>query len=141
MSAAFEMAILACSAVMASGAELRGSWSASSSAGQNLGGSWTAEAHQESGGVTGVWALHDASGKILLRGGWSASKSPQAWNGAWRATVVDRDGGYSGTWTAATPLPPKSPMVDMLESALRAALTGTWKSSGHSGSWSIRTFP
>ena len=140
MSAAFVTAILACSAVAASGAELRGSWSASSSAGQNLGGSWTAEAHQDSGGVTGAWALFDASGKILLRGAWSASKSPQAWSGAWRATVVGRDGDYSGNWTAATPLAPKSPMVDMLESALRAALTGTWESGAHSGSWSIRTF-
>ena len=135
------MAILVCSTVIASGAELRGSWSASSSAGQTFGGSWTAEAHQESGGVTGSWALYDASGKILLRGGWSASKSSQAWTGAWRATVTGRDGGYSGTWTAATPLPAKSPMVEMLESALRAALTGTWKSGAHSGSWSIRAFP
>jgi len=125
---------------MAAGAETRGSWSAASSAGQNFGGGWTAEAHQ-SGGVTGSWTLLDASGKILLRGGWSASKSPQAWNGAWRATVTGRDGGYSGTWTAQTPLPPKSPMIDMIESALRAVLTGTWKSNAHSGSWSIRTFP
>jgi hypothetical protein len=141
MSAAYALVILGCSAVLAVGAERRGSWSASSSAGQNFGGSWTAEAHQESGGVTGSWALYDASGKILLRGGWSASKSTQAWNGAWRATVTGRDGSYSGTWTATTPLPSKLPMIDMLESALRAVLTGTWKSGAHSGSWSIRAFP
>ena len=106
-----------------------------------MAGSWTAEAHQESGGVTGGWTLFDAAGKILLRGVWSASKSPQAWSGAWRANVTGGDGAYSGTWMAATPLPSKLPMIDMLESALRAVLTGAWKSGAHSGGWSIRAFP
>jgi hypothetical protein len=126
---------------LVSGAELRGSWSASSSAGQNFAGSWTAQAHRESGGATGSWALYDASSKIVMRGRWSASKSAQVWNGAWRATVTGRDGEYSGTWTAVTAVPTKSPMIDMLESALRAVVTGNWKSASHSGSWSIRAFP
>jgi len=86
MTAGRLLATLACSTMLASGAEMRGSWSASSGGG-NLAGTWTAEAHQDSGGVTGAWTVRDASGKILMSGGWSASKSPKSWNGAWRATV------------------------------------------------------
>jgi len=138
MSVGRLLAALACSAMLASGAEMRGSWSASSNAGSSLGGTWTAEVHQESGGVTGAWTLRDASGKILLSGGWSASKSPQAWNGAWRAAVAGRAGDYSGTWAAAPQLASEARLADMLESALRAVVSGTWKAGAYSGSWSIR---
>lgn len=141
MSRAWVVAMLAGSAVLASGAEMRGSWSASSNTGQSLAGAWTAESHAESGGVTGTWTLYDAAGKILLRGSWSASKSPRAWNGAWRAAVAGRDGGYSGTWMAETALAPEARVAEMLESALRAVVGGTWKTGGYSGSWSIRAFP
>ena len=141
MSVGLLLATLTCSAMLASGAELRGSWSASSSAGSSLGGTWAAEAHQQSGGVIGAWTLRDASGKILMSGGWSASKSLQAWNGAWRATVTGRATEYSGTWTAATQLAPEARLADMLESALRAVVSGTWKAGAYSGSWSIRTAP
>lgn len=141
MSIARVLVIVVSSAILASGAELRGTWGASSNSGQRLVGSWTAETHQESGSATGTWALYDASGKILLQGGWSASKSLKAWNGAWRATVAGRAGEDSGTWTAQTPLTPEQPLAQMLESALRAVVTGTWKAGANSGSWSIRAFP
>jgi hypothetical protein len=140
MSAGRLLATLACFAMLASGAEMRGSWSASSGGG-NLAGTWTAEAHQDSGGVTGAWTLRDASGKILMSGGWSASKSPKFWNGAWRATVAGRGGEYAGTWTAATQLAPEARLADMLESAIRAVVSGTWKAGAYSGSWSIRAAP
>jgi hypothetical protein len=143
MSIACVLAALAGSAVLASGAELRGVWSATSNA-RALGGSWTAEAHQESGGVTGTWTLRGPDGKLLMSGGWSASKSPQAWNGAWRANVSGRGGGeYLGTWTATTPLAlaPEAALADMLESALRAVVGGTWKEGKSSGAWSIRASP
>src|SRR5882724_4762349 len=117
------LAIVFGSAILASGAELRGTWGASSSSGQRLDGAWTAEAHPESGGATGTWALYDAAGKILMQGGWSASKSPKRWNGAWRATVAGRSGEYSGTWTAQTALTPEARMGEMLESALQAVVT------------------
>ena len=136
------MAIVVGSAILASGAELRGTWAASSSSGQRLAGAWTAEAHQESGGAIGTWALYDAAGKIILmQGRWSASKSPQAWNGAWRAVITGQTGEYSGTWTAQTPLTPEAALTQMLESALNAVVTGTWKTGAHSGAWSIRAFP
>ena len=132
------LATLAGFAVLASGAELRGTWSASTN-GRYLAGTWTAQA-QEDGSATGRWVLQDASGKILMQGGWSASKSPQSWNGAWRATVSG-NAEYSGTWTSAVSLPPEARLAAMLESALRAAVTGTWKTGSYTGSWSIRASP
>jgi len=132
---------IAGSMMAAPGAEMRGTWSALSSSGQRLAGGWTGESHAASGGVTGTWTLFDTGGKILLRGSWSASKSPREWNGAWRASITGRDGGYSGTWTAETGLKPEARLLDMLESALRAVVSGTWKTGAHSGSWSIRAFP
>jgi hypothetical protein len=135
------LAIVAGFGSLAFGAELHGAWSASAGAGRNLAGTWTAEAHSESGGVTGAWTLRDATGQVLIEGGWSASKSPQAWSGAWRATVAGRTGEYSGTWEARTSLAPKAALADMLESALRAVVSGTWKTGGDAGSWSVRASP
>src|SRR5436309_3753552 len=101
MSAASVLTLFTLSTMLASGAEMRGGWSASAATGQRFSGSWTAEA----GGATGTWTLYDAAGKILLQGGWSVSKSPNTWRGAWRATVAGRSGEYTGTWTAAAALP------------------------------------
>ena len=133
------LATLAVSATLASGAELRGTWSASTNS-RYLAGTWTAVA-QEDGSATGRWALQDATGKILMQGGWSASKSAQSWNGAWRATVPGAAAEYSGTWTGAVSLPPDARLSAMLESAVRAAVSGTWKTGPYSGSWSIRASP
>jgi hypothetical protein len=141
MSVACVLTALAVSTVLASGAELHGAWSASSNTGRSLAGTWPAEEHQENGGVTGTWTLRDATGKILVSGVWSASKAPKAWSGAWRAMVAGSAGEYSGTWTATTALGPESPMTEMLESALRAVVSGTWKTGGYSGAWSIRAAP
>jgi hypothetical protein len=138
MFAAF-LATLAGFAILASGAELRGTWSASTSS-RYLAGTWTAET-QEDGSATGRWVLQDATGKILMQGGWSASKSAQSWNGAWRATVSGNAAEYSGTWTGAVLLSPEARIAAMLESAMRAAVTGTWKAGAYSGSWSIRASP
>lgn len=130
---------LATLAVLASAADLKGTWSATAQSG-NLAGSWTAQT-DPSGGVTGAWMLQDATGTILLQGGWSANKSAQSWTGAWRATVTGRAGEYAGTWTSASSLPPQARLAEMLESALRAVVTGTWKAGPRSGAWSIRTSP
>jgi hypothetical protein len=133
------LAIAAASAILASAAGLKGTWSATAQSGY-LAGSWTAQP-DPSGGATGAWMLQDATGKILMQGGWSASKSAQSWDGAWRATVSGRAGEYSGTWTSTTSLSPQAHFVEMLQSALRAVVTGTWKSGPRSGSWSIRASP
>jgi hypothetical protein len=139
MFAARVLAIFFAFALLASGAELRGTWSATSQTG-NLAGSWTAQSDQAAG-VTGTWMLQDATGRILMQGGWAASKSAQSWDGAWRANVSGRAGEYSGTWTSATSLSPQAHFADMLEFALRAVVTGTWKSGPRSGAWSIRSSP
>jgi len=133
------LATFAASAILASGAEMKGTWSATRQSGY-LAGAWTADA-QPSGDVTGKWMLQDTTGRILMQGGWSANKSVEAWNGAWRATVSGRNGEYSGTWTSAVSLSLKARLAEMLESALRAVVTGTWKAGPNSGSWSIRAAP
>jgi hypothetical protein len=139
MSATRVLVALAASAVLLSGAELKGTWSAATPSGY-LGGSWTAEANQ-SGAVSGTWMLQEPSGRIVMQGGWSASKSGQSWNGAWRAAVSGRTGEYSGTWASGVSLLTQSRMSEMLESALRAVVSGTWKSGSSTGSWSIRAIP
>jgi hypothetical protein len=130
------LVIFAVSALLSSGAELKGTWSTTTQSG-NLAGGWTAQADQ-SGGVSGAWMLQDATGNILMQGGWSASKSAQSWSGAWRATVSGRSGEYAGNWTSTTSLSPQAHLAEMLESALRAVVSGTWKAGPRSGSWSIR---
>jgi len=140
-SAATLLAMLVGSAILASGAEIHGTWGASSTRGQRLTGSWTAQPHQESGGVTGRWSLFDAAGKTVVQGGWSATKTPKAWDGAWRASVTGQTVEYSGTWTGETPLSTEAGLVQMFESALAAVVTGTWKMDADSGSWSIRAYP
>jgi hypothetical protein len=141
LSSASVLAALSVFATLSSAAEMRGTWSASSNAGRTLAGTWTAETHAESGGVTGAWTLRDTSGKILVGGSWSASKSPQAWNGAWRAVAAGGAGEYSGTWTAESSLAREAHLDDLLESGIRAVISGTWKAGPYSGSWSIRTSP
>ena len=139
MCAARVLATFAVFAILASGAELQGTWSATTPRG-TLAGTWTAE-DQQSGGVTGTWTLQEAPGKILMQGGWSASKSAQSWNGAWRSTISSSAGEYSGTWTSTVSTSPQALLVEMFESALHAVVTGTWKGSSSSGSWSIRAVP
>jgi hypothetical protein len=141
MSIGGVLTIIAGSAILASGAEVRGTWSASSNSGLRIVGAWTAQPHPESGGATGTWSLYDAAGKTIRQGGWSASKSPKEWSGAWRATITGQTGEYSGTWTAETPLNPDEPLAHMLESALRAVVSGTWTAGANSGAWSIRAYP
>ena len=124
--------------VMASGTELQGTWTAASPRG-TLAGTWTAEDH-DSAGVTGTWTLQDASGNILLQGGWSASKSARLWNGAWRSTVSGGSGEFAGTWTSSVSASPQADLIEMFKSALREVVSGTWQ-AGSSGTWSIRAAP
>jgi len=135
MSAATLLAMVVGSAILASGAELHGTWGAASTSGQRLTGGWTVQAHPESGSVAGSWSLFDASGKTVIQGGWSANKA------AWRATIWGQTAEYSGTWAADKPLSGEASLAQMFESALAAVVTGTWESGGRTGSWSIRAYP
>ena len=115
-----------------------GAWSARASTGLTLMGTWTAVLDTTKGTVTGMWTLGDGQGRTVANGGWSAAKSPTQWTGAWRAIVAGRDGEYSGTWTAGVGLKGDARFVDLFEKAVEAVVSGTWKTGGHSGAWSIR---
>jgi hypothetical protein len=141
MSALRAVAILAFCVGIAVAQDLRGTWSAADSGSRTFAGTWTAEVHAESGAVTGLWTLRDASGKLLMGGGWSANKAPKEWSGSWRATVAGSPREHSGSWTSSTALAPELTLKAMLEAALRGIVSGGWKSGGSSGSWSIRTIP
>jgi hypothetical protein len=117
-----------------------GSWSATSSTGRTLTGTWTAVADPATGTVTGTWTLLDAGGRTVLRGGWSAAKSPAGWTGQWRAAVEGRRSEYSGTWSAAVDLAPDATLAGLLDHAVRTVASGRWRAGRHSGAWSIRAF-
>jgi len=115
-----------------------GAWTAKSGTGLTLGGTWTAVIDSATGTVTGAWTLADAQGATLASGAWSAAKSPTRWNGAWRAVVAGKDGEYSGTWTSSVDLKADAGFAALFEKAVESVVSGTWRSAGKSGAWSIR---
>ena len=115
-------------------------WAARSSTGLMLGGTWTATEDEKTGAVTGRWALLDGQGRTVATGAWSAAKSPSGWMGNWRAAAVGRPGEYSGTWSARVDLKPNAKFADLFAKALATAVSGTWRASGQSGSWTIQAF-
>ena len=117
-----------------------GSWSARTASGRTFMGTWTAVHDTAKGTATGVWTLLGEENVTLATGGWSAAKSPVNWTGAWRANFAGRDGEFSGTWTATTDLAGNAPFVDLFEKALQVIVSGTWRTGGQSGAWSIRAF-
>ena len=116
-------------------------WSARSSTGLMLGGTWTATPDAATGTVRGGWTLVDAKGLTAARGNWSAAKSASGWTGSWRAVAAGRPGEYSGTWSATVMLKPDAGFAELFEQAAQAAVSGSWRAGGRSGSWSIRVFP
>lgn len=117
---------------------LNGAWSATSGT-MALMGSWTAVPDSAHGTVLGTWTLNDNQGKVVMSGLWSASKAADRWYGNWRANVSGRGGEYTGTWDSSTDLKKGLPFGDLFEKAIAAVVNGTWRSSGNSGAWAIRT--
>jgi hypothetical protein len=115
-------------------------WAARSSTGLTLGGTWTATEDAKTGAVTGSWTLVDPQGRIVRRGAWSAAKAASGWTGSWRAVAEGRSGEYSGTWTARVDLKPAARFADLFAKALEAAVSGTFRAGGVSGSWTIQAF-
>lgn len=113
-------------------------WSAKTTAGRTFAGTWTGDADPSTGNASGSWELHDGSGKTVLSGSWSATKSRKGWNGTWHAIVADRTRDYSGAWSADLSLPPNAGLADLFEAAIKQAVGGSWKAGPNSGSWSIR---
>ena len=121
-----------------SGVQRQNTWIAKSSTGRTVAGTWTAVADPATGAVTGTWTLDDASGKPLMRGGWSAAKSSKGWNGAWRASVSGTKTEYSGSWSASVDLKPDAPFADLFKLAMKTAVSGNWRAGRLSGAWTIR---
>ena len=115
-------------------------WAARSGSGQTFGGTFTAIEDAKTGAVTGSWTLLDAQGRSLASGAWSAAKSPSGWTGNWRAVAVGRPGEYTGTWSASPGLKGSARFADLFAKAAQAAVSGTWRARGQSGSWTIQTF-
>jgi len=116
-------------------------WKATSTRGLTLIGTWTAVPDRANESAVGTWTLIDAEGRILAGGGWSASKSPTRWSGLWRANVSGSETEYSGSWGAPDAgLRPNVPFAVMFEEAVRAAVSGVWRSGAYSGAWTIWAF-
>jgi hypothetical protein len=118
-----------------------GNWSARTASGFTLNGTWTAVPDSTTGTVIGTWTLVDAQGGTVAGGAWSASKSKTRWSGAWRAVISGRAGEYLGAWTANVDLEPEGGFADLFEKAVETAVSGTWRTGGQSGAWSIRSRP
>ena len=103
-------------------------------------GTWTAVAGPPTGAVTGTWTLVDAKGQTVMRGGWSAAKSPAGWTGAWRAAASGGKTEYSGAWSADVDLKADARFADLFEKALQTVVSGNWRAGRQSGAWSIRAF-
>lgn len=115
-------------------------WSAVSSTGLSLAGTWTGAVDPKTRAASGSWTLLDATGQPAMRGGWSAIKSANGWSGSWRANVVGSRAEYSGTWNATLALKPNAPFADLFAMAAQNVVSGSWRTGGNSGSWSIRAF-
>ena len=118
----------------------RNTWAARSSSGQTFGGTFTATEDAKTGAVSGTWTLLDAQGRSLASGGWSAAKSPTGWSGSWRAVAVGRPGEYAGSWSAKPELKGSATFSDLFAAAAKSAVSGTWRTSGQSGAWTIQVF-
>ncbi|HYN81882.1 MAG TPA: hypothetical protein VES88_10305 [Gemmatimonadaceae bacterium] len=116
-------------------------WKATSTRGLTLIGTWTVIPDRANESAVGTWRLVDAEGRIVAGGGWSASKSPTRWSGLWRANVSGSEAEYSGSWGSPDiGLRPNVGFATMFEEAVRAAVSGVWRSGGHSGAWTIWAF-
>ena len=121
----------------AGGTEHAGTWSASST-GLALAGAWTATPDAAAGTVRGTWTLVDAKRSVVAQGAWSAAKAASGWSGSWRAVAAGQRSEYSGTWSAALKLKPDGGFAELFEQAVQAAVSGSWRAGGRSGTWSIR---
>lgn len=115
-------------------------WTARSSTGQIFAGTWTVTPADDDTTATGTWTLDNAQRRMVARGTWSASKATAGWNGAWRASTTGSAASYAGSWSAPLPLDTTASFARLFEAAADAAVSGTWRASALSGSWSIRVF-
>jgi hypothetical protein len=119
-------------------AHLESTWSARTSGGRAFEGTWSVEPGPTADKVSGTWTLQDDTGKIALRGAWSAQKFSTGWSGVWRAVAAGQKGEHAGSWTADFPQAREGRFAELFEAAARDAIRGVWIAGNNSGSWSIR---
>jgi hypothetical protein len=117
---------------------LRGSWAATMGTRPALQGTWSAELRTSSPeAAQGTWTLLDARGNVTANGTWSASRTPDSWSGTWSARASSGGRTRSGTWRADVKHGP-STFADLLRSTIETQLSGSWRSGGLHGRWSLR---
>jgi Bacterial SH3 domain len=113
-------------------------WSAQTDTGQVLEGNWTVDPAVSSDKASGTWTLGENSGKVTLRGTWSAQKFSTGWSGTWRAGVQDQPREFTGSWTAEFPQARDTSIGELFVTAARDAIRGIWSAGNDSGNWTIR---
>ena len=112
-------------------------WSAQSTAGRLFEGGWSVNPVSSPDKASGTWTLGETSGKVVLRGTWSAQKFSTGWSGTWRAAAEGQRREFAGSWTADFPQARDTDMVELFLAAARDAIRGVWSADGDSGSWVI----
>jgi hypothetical protein len=113
-------------------------WSAQTDMGQVLEGNWTVDPAASSDKASGTWTLGENSGKVMLRGTWSAQKFSTGWSGTWRAGVQGQPREFTGSWTADFPQARDTSIGELFVTAARDAIRGIWSAGNDSGNWTIR---
>jgi hypothetical protein len=126
---------------------LRGTWTATVGTRQAFHGAWSARLETaKPDSASGTWALLNDANQIVLEGTWSAIRTARTWSGSWSARILPPGARaqaaagrvMSGTWRADIGGSESKTLGGMLQSALQAAIIGTWRSAGLQGSWSLR---
>jgi hypothetical protein len=65
------------------------------------------------------------------------AKEGKVWKGTWQARRASGQV-YDGTWRAQVELPTTSHFSDLFEAAIAKAVSGSWRTGGYSGAWTIR---
>lgn len=104
---------------------------------RQFGGTFTAEAFKDPMDAGGLWQMLNEQGESVLSGDWSARKRENAWDGGWWGKTA-RGAEYTGGWTAKSRLAASLPMMELLASASRDSVSGTWTSdNGRRGTWTV----
>jgi hypothetical protein len=113
-------------------------WSAQTDTGRVLEGNWTVDPAASPDKASGTWTLGENSGKVGLRGTWSAQKFSTGWSGIWRAGVQGQTQEFTGSWTADFPQGRDTSIGELFVTAARDAIRGIWSAGNDSGNWTIR---
>jgi len=120
---------------------LLGSWTATARPNQIFRGTWSAQVSlHNSNRAIGSWTLLNEAGDVLLEGTWSAQKTGKSWQGTWTARPM-KGQLLSGTWTADAASLNADSLAEMLKGTATKEATGSWRSGGNEGNWSLKGSP